>query len=106
MRAGHDRTANAANATEAGITICVRTLKTPVGVLRVTASEHSVLSLELPPRRSEPALERWVRRHIPHAAETPVLRAAPANWESLSPWQAWLGSVRFRTMVEDEAERT
>ena len=79
MRAGHDRPADAANATQAGIAICVRTLKTPVGVLRVAASEHSVLSLELPRRRSEPALERWLRRHISPVAETPVLRAALAQ---------------------------
>ena len=79
MRAEQDHTADAANATQAGIAICVRTLKTPVGVLRVVASQKAVLSLELPRRRSEPALERWLRRHILHAAETPVLSAALAQ---------------------------
>ena len=78
MRAGHEQTTDA-DATEAGTAICVRTLKTPVGVLRLAASEDRVLALEWTRRRSEPALERWLRRHIPHAAETPVLRAALAE---------------------------
>lgn len=64
---------------DAYIAVCVRTLKTPLGVLRVAASEDSVLSIELPRRRSEPALERWLRSHIPHAAETEVLHGALAQ---------------------------
>jgi len=79
MAARRDREADAADVTEARVAICVRTLKTPVGVLRVVASGDSVLSVELPRRRSEPALERWLRSHIPHSAETPVLRAALAQ---------------------------
>jgi methylated-DNA-[protein]-cysteine S-methyltransferase len=78
MRALLDRAADAAQA-EGRVAVCVRALKTPVGVLRVAASADSVLSVELPRRRSEPALERWLRRRIPHAAETPVLRAALAQ---------------------------
>ena len=79
MRAGSDRTTDTADAAAARVAICVRTLKTPVGVLRVAASEDSVLSVELPRRRSEPALERWLRRHIPHAAEPAVLHTALAQ---------------------------
>ncbi|HVO23899.1 MAG TPA: methylated-DNA--[protein]-cysteine S-methyltransferase [Candidatus Margulisiibacteriota bacterium] len=78
MRAGQDRVSDAAGA-DGRVSVCVRTLKTPVGVLRVAASEDSVVSIELPRRRSEPALERWLRSHIPHSAETPVLRAALAQ---------------------------
>ena len=73
MRGGQDGTA------DAYIAVCVRTLKTPLGVLRVAASEDSVLSIELPRRRSEPALERWLRSHMPHSAETEVLHAALAQ---------------------------
>lgn len=68
-----------ADLAEARIALCVRTLKTPLGVLRVAASEDSVVSIELPRRRSEPALERWLRSHILHAAETAALRMALAQ---------------------------
>ncbi len=73
MRTGGDRTA------DAGIVLAVQTLKTPVGVLRVTASADGVLSIELPRRRAEPALERWLRSHLLGRGETPVLRAALAE---------------------------
>jgi methylated-DNA-[protein]-cysteine S-methyltransferase len=76
MRAGHDRATDAGEVAAPRLAICVRTVKTPIGVLRVAASEDSVLAVELPRRRSEPALERWLRSHVPHSAETEVLRAA------------------------------
>jgi methylated-DNA-[protein]-cysteine S-methyltransferase len=78
MRTGPDRLAEAAQA-EGRVSVCVRALKTPVGVLRVATSADSVLSIELPRRRSEPALERWLRSHSPHSAEPPVLGAALAQ---------------------------
>lgn len=78
MPAGRDSTTQSADAGPR-IAICVRTLKTPLGVLRVAASADSVLSVELPRRRSEPALERWLRSHIPHSAETAVLHTALAQ---------------------------
>ena len=76
MRAGNDRTADSAAASETRIALAVCTLKTPIGILRVAASADSVLSIELPRRRAEPALERWLRSHVPHAAESPVLHDA------------------------------
>jgi methylated-DNA-[protein]-cysteine S-methyltransferase len=76
MRARNDRAVEGAGADAARVAICVRTLKTPLGVFRVAASEDSVFSVELPRRRSEPALERWLRSHVPHASETEVLRTA------------------------------
>lgn len=78
MRAGQGRAADAVLG-DGRVSVYVRTLKTPVGVLRVAASEDSVLSVELPRRRSEPALERWLRSHIPDSAATPVLDAALAQ---------------------------
>lgn len=58
------------------ITIAVRTLKTPVGVLRVAASEDHVLCIELPRHRAEPALEGWLRGRLLHRGPTPALHAA------------------------------
>ncbi len=78
MPAERDRTTEAADAA-ARIAICVRTLKTPLGVLRVAASADHVLFIELPRRRSEPALERWLRSRVVHAPETAVMRTALAQ---------------------------
>ena len=77
MRAGQDRAADGDGAA-ARVSISVRTLKTPVGILRVAASEDRVLSVELPRRRSEPPLERWLRSHLTRA-EPPVLHTALAQ---------------------------
>jgi methylated-DNA-[protein]-cysteine S-methyltransferase len=74
MPAGGDRVAE--SAPEGRVAICVRTLKTPLGVVRVAASADALLSIELPRRRAEPALERWLRSHVPHAAESAVLHEA------------------------------
>jgi methylated-DNA-[protein]-cysteine S-methyltransferase len=79
MRVRDDSAVDRAATGGARTAVCVRTVKTPLGVLRVAASEDSVLSLELPRRRSEPALERWLRSHVPHASETDVLRQALAQ---------------------------
>jgi methylated-DNA-[protein]-cysteine S-methyltransferase len=54
------------------INIAARTLRTPVGVLHVAASEDRVLYIELPGHRSERPFERWLRRR----ADTPALRTA------------------------------
>ncbi len=62
--------------TEETSTIAARRLKTPIGVLQVTASADSLLSIEFPKHRSEPAVERWLRVRFLKHGETPALRAA------------------------------
>jgi methylated-DNA-[protein]-cysteine S-methyltransferase len=79
MPAGEDRAVEGAGLRDGRVAICVRTLRTPLGVFRVAASTDSVLSVELPRKRSEPALERWLRSHGAQAAEPEVLRAALAQ---------------------------
>jgi methylated-DNA-[protein]-cysteine S-methyltransferase len=63
----------------AGIQISIATLKTPIGVLQITASADSVLYIDLPGRHvvrlDDPALRsRWLSR-----TRTPALRAALAE---------------------------
>lgn len=62
-----------------GVTIAVRTLKTPVGVLQVAASDTNVLYIELGKPRTERGFERWLRGRLRAGGETPVLRAALAQ---------------------------
>jgi methylated-DNA-[protein]-cysteine S-methyltransferase len=78
MRGEPERGADNDGPAAARLSICVRTLKTPVGVLRVAASLERVLSVELPRRRSDPPPERWLRSHLSRAAP-PVLHAALAQ---------------------------
>lgn len=59
--------------------IAARTLKSPVGVLQVVASEDCVLSIELGRRRAETPFVRWLRHQALRRAETPVLAAALAQ---------------------------
>ena len=70
--------ARAGNASET-TRIAARTLKTPVGILQVAASEDSVLSIEFPRRRANPPFERWLRGQLLHQDETSVLRTALAQ---------------------------
>jgi methylated-DNA-[protein]-cysteine S-methyltransferase len=58
---------------DGSVTIAMRALKTPVGVLQVVASHDAVLSIELPRPRAGRPLERWLEaRH----GQTPALQAA------------------------------
>lgn len=58
------------------ITIAVRQLRTPIGVLQVAASEDNVVSIELPRRRGDGGFERWLRGRLLNRGDTPALRAA------------------------------
>ena len=78
MRAERDRGADNDGPAAARLAISVRTLKTPVGVLRVAASLERVLAVELPRRRSDAPPERWLRSHLTRA-EPPVLHTALAQ---------------------------
>jgi methylated-DNA-[protein]-cysteine S-methyltransferase len=56
----------------AAIHVAVRSLRTPIGVLNIAASDDSVLYIELPGVRAERPLERWLRGR----SDTPALRQA------------------------------
>ncbi len=58
------------------VTVATCLLKTPIGVLQVAASADCVVSIELPRRRSEPPVERWLRARFLKRSATPALRAA------------------------------
>jgi methylated-DNA-[protein]-cysteine S-methyltransferase len=61
------------------VPVATRSLKTPMGVLRVTASEDKLLYVELPRQTTEPPFDRWLRERLLRHPDTPPLRAALAQ---------------------------
>jgi len=61
------------------VAVAMRRMKTPIGELRVTASEDKILYVELPGYSSDPHFDRWVRQRLLRHRDTPALRDALAQ---------------------------
>ncbi len=59
-----------------GVQISVATLKTPIGILQITASADSVLYIDLPGRHMVRLDDPVLRRRLLSRTRTPALRAA------------------------------